>query len=142
MSISAWAEQAPTGGRWVKLKATTDAPVEGTVLSVEKRDRTDPQGNVVYKKGTQTPRTEFVFTLQTGESDGGEDDGIRKFSANESMASAIRAAEAASGSKLDIGGLLKVGVKADPVDSFSQATYVARYTPPAPAAAVADLDDF
>lgn len=142
MSIAAWAEQAPTGGRWIKLKTTTDVPVEGTVLAVEKRDKTDPQGNVVYKKGTQTPRIEYVFTLQTGENDGADDDGIRKFSANESMAAAIRAAETAAGAKLAEGGLLKVGVKADPVDQWSQATYVARYTPPAPAAAVADLDDF
>lgn len=142
MSISAWAEQVPSGGRWVKLKTTADPAVEGTILGVEKRDRTDPQGNVVHKKNTQIPRTEFVFTLQTGESDGAEDDGIRKFSANESMASAIRAAEAAAGAKLAEGGLLKVGVKVDPVDSWSQATYVARYTPPAPAAAVADLEDF
>lgn len=142
MTISAWAEQAPSGGRWVKLKATTDAPVEGTILAVELRDRTDPQGNVVYKKGTQTPRKEFVFTLQTGESDGQDDDGVRKFSANESMAGAIRQAENASGQKLEVGGLLKVGVKADPVDQWSQATYVARYTPPAPASPVADLDDF
>jgi len=142
MSIAAWAEQAPTGGRWVKLKTTTDVPVEGTILAVEKRDRTDPQGNVVHKKGTQTPRIEYVFTLQTGESDGAEDDGIRKFSANESMTSAIRAAEAAAGAKLAEGGLLKVGVKADPVDQWSQATYLARYTPPAAAAVVADLEDF
>jgi hypothetical protein len=141
MSIAAWTEQAPTGGRWVKLKFTTDEPVEGTILGVELRDRTDPQGNVVYKKGTQTARKEFVFTLQTGESDGAEDDGIRKFSANENMTSAIRAAEAAAGAKLAEGGLLKVGVKADPVDQWSQATYLARYTPPA-AAAVADLEDF
>lgn len=142
MSISAWAEQVPSGGRWVKLKATTDEPVEGTILGVEKRERTDPQGNVVYKRGTQTARVEYVFTLQTGESDGGEDDGIRKFSANESMVRAIQDAERDAGAKLDEGGLLKVGVKADPADAFSQATYVARYTPPAAAPKVADLHDF
>ena len=142
MSISAWAERPQTGGRGVKLRATTDAPVEGTILSVEKRDRTDPQGNVVYKKGTQTPRVEYVFTLQTGESDGAEDDGIRKVSANESMARAIATAERDSGQSIEVGGLLKVGVKADPADSYSQAEYVARYTPPAPPSPAADLDEF
>lgn len=141
MSISAWAERPKSGGQWVKLKATTDAPVEGTIVSVEKRDRTDPQGNVVFKKGTQTPRVEYVFTLQTGLSDGADDDGIRKLPANESMTRAIEEAERKAGVPMREGGTLKVGVKADPADQFSQAEYVAKYTPPS-LLETDDEDDF
>jgi hypothetical protein len=142
MTISEWAEQVPTGGRFVKLRLTGDTPVEGTILSVERRDRTDPQGNVVMKKGTSTPRTVWWFRLQTAERDGAEDDGVRILEANESMTRAVRDAEKASGSVLAVGGTIKVGVKADPADDFSQATYIARYTPPSALAAADDLADF
>lgn len=132
MSMDALNEAvASVGGSWVKLRNSDDPPIEGTIVSFEKRNRTDPQGDVVYKRGTQTPRIEWVFTLQTDLRDGDEDDGIRKLPCNESMQRAISEAIKASGRPAEEGGTLKVGVASDPEDSFSQAEYRAKYTPPA-----------
>lgn len=131
MSIDALNDDiARGGGSWVKLRTKEDPPVEGVILAAEKRDRTDPEGNVVYKRGTQTPRTEWVFTLQTEQRDGDEDDGVRKVPCNEGAQIAVREAVKAGGGTLAIGGTLKIGVKEDPEDSYKQATYIARYTPP------------
>lgn len=136
-------EVARMGGTWVKLRTTADAPVEGEILDFVERDRTDPEGNTVYKRGTQTPRVEWVFTLQTDQRDPGnaEDDGIRKVPCNESMQRAIKVAIRESGGSAAIGGTLKIGVKSDPESDYSQAEYQARYTPPAKAIAV-DVEDF
>lgn len=140
MSMDALNEAvASVGGSWVKLRNSDDPPIEGTIVSFEKRDRTDPNGDVVYKRGTQTPRTEWVFTLQTGIRDSDEDDGVRKLPCNESMQRAISEAIKASGRPAEEGGTLKVGVASDPEDSFSQAEYKARYTPPAIDTSVGDF---
>lgn len=128
------------GGRWVKLRTKADPPIEGVLLDALERDRTDPQGNVVYKRGTQTPRKEWVLTLETSLREDGEDDGIRKVPCNEGMQIAIKAALRESGQLLKVGGTLKIGVKEDPTDSFAQAKYQARWTAP-PIDFVAPADD-
>lgn len=126
---------AASGGKWVKLRTTDDTPIEGDIVDFAKRDRTDPEGSVVYKRGTQTPRVEWLFTLATDlrDPDDTDDDGLRKVPCNESMQSAITQAVRASGQPVAIGGRLKIGVKANPADDYKQADYIARYTPPAPA---------
>lgn len=131
---------ASVGGTWVKLREESDDPIEGVIVAFEKRNRTDLDGNVVYKKGTQTPRIEWLFTLQVDDDrrEGPEDDGLRKLPANESMQRAIADAIKKSGEQAREGGRLAVKVKADPRDKFSQADYAAKYTPPA---AALDLDE-
>lgn len=144
MSIDALNEAvASSGGTWVKLRTISDGVIAGKILDFEKRDRTDPDGNVVYKKGTQTPRTEWVFTLEVDQSerDGTEDDGVRKLPCNESMQRAISEAIKAAGKPAEVGGTLKVKVAADPEDTFSQADYKAEYSPPAKVIPV-DTDGF
>lgn len=139
MSIDALNEAvASSGGTWVKLRNTDDPAVEGTIVSFESRDKRNPDGDIVASRKTGKPRTEWVFTLQTADRDGEDDDGIRKLSCNESMQRAIRDAIKASGKQAEEGGTLKIGVKANPEDSYSQADYQARYTPPA---AKVDLPD-
>jgi hypothetical protein len=123
---------ASIGGKWVKLRDTADDPIEGVIVAFETRPRTDLDGNVVFKKGTQTPRTEWLFTLEVDDAqrEGPDDDGLRKLPANESMQRAISDAIKKSGEKAAEGGRLAVKVKADPADKFSQADYSAKYTPP------------
>ena len=125
-------EAATIGGEWVKLRNTDDPSVEGKLVDAFKRDRTDPDGNVVYKRGTDRPRVEWVFVLEQADGE------VLKVPANEGMQIAVRAA--LDGQPLTEGGTLKIGVKADPVDQFSQAEYQARWT--APAAVIADEDAF
>lgn len=121
---------ASVGGSWVKLQKVGDT-IEGEIVAFEKRNRTDPQGNVVMKRGTDTPRIEWLFTLKVDDLEGPDDDGLRKLPANESMQRAIATAIKEAGVQAEVGGRLKVGVKADPPDTYSQAEYQARYTAPA-----------
>ena len=122
---------ASVGGSWVKLQAKGDV-IEGEITAFEKRPRTDPQGNVVMKRGTDTPRIEWLFTLKVDadQLEGPDDDGLRKLPANESMQRAIASAIKEAGVQAEVGGRLKVGVKADRPDDFSQAEYQAKYTAP------------
>ena len=124
-------EAATAGGTWAKLRTTDDPPVEGVLRDAFKRDRTDPDGNVVYKRGTQTPRIEWVFVLEQPDGE------LVKLPANEGCQIAVR--KALDGQPLSEGGTLKVGVKENPADSFSQAEYQAKWTPPAPAT---EMEDF
>lgn len=114
---------AGIGGKWVKLHTKADGTVEGVVVNFEIRDRTDPDGNVVYKKGTTTPRKEWLFILDTGEEE------PVKLPLNESGQRAVAAALKEAGVQAKAGDTLKIAVKEDPADSFSQATYQARWTP-------------
>lgn len=130
MSLEALNEAvAAAGGTWAKLVSADDPPVEGRILEFEKRERRTPKGEVVLSKKTGKARIEWVFTLQTDERDGEDDDGIRKLSCNESMQRAIRDAIQASGKAAEEGGVLKVGFVGRE-DEYSQADYQARYTPP------------
>lgn len=123
------------GGKWVKLKNKGDR-VAGKLVSADRRERRDMSGNVVYKRGTQTPRLEIILTLQvTPESP--DDDGVRKVACNEAMQAALAAAKPAGG--FVPGGELVLGCVEDAPDTMSQARYAAKFT--APAASTAALDD-
>jgi len=130
-----------SGGKWVKLRTKEDGSFEGTLVAFESRPRTDMENNVVMKRGTDTPRTEWLLTLSVplAEREGPEDDGTRKMPCNEAMQSAISAAIKACGEPAKEGDTLKIAVSADPVDKMRQATYVARWTPGKP---IIDIDEF
>lgn len=129
---------AARGGRYLKLRSTDDPAVDGEILAFEERDRTDPDGNVVTSRKSGQARREWLFTISTDLREDGEDDGVRKFAANESAQRAIADAIKKSGQKAAIGGRLQVAVSQNPEDSYSQATYAAKYTPAAPAGVSAD----
>lgn len=126
------------GGRWLKLRTTDDPAVDGVLLDFEQRQKTF-EGEVVRSRKSGDPRIEWVFTFQTNARDDDDDDGIRKWSANESAQRAVAAAIKEAKVKAETGGRLKVKVKADPENDRSQAEYVARYEPPVK---TADADDF
>jgi len=123
-----------SGGKWVKLRTTEDPAFEGTLIAFETRPRTGMDGEIVMKRGTETPRIEWLLTVEVAADvrEGPEDDGLRKLPCNEAMQSAIGAAIKASGEEAKVGDTLKIGVSADPPTSMSQATYVARWTPGKP----------
>lgn len=127
---------ASIGGSWVKLRTTDDPPVEGKVLSFEIRDRTTPDGDVVYKKGTTTARKEWVFALEV---DGSEEP--VKLSLNESGQRAVGDALKEAGAQAKEGDVLKIAVKENPASSYEQATYQARWTSTAATLAVPAADD-
>jgi hypothetical protein len=130
-----------SGGKWVKLRTKEDGSFEGTLVAFESRPRTDMEGNVVMKRGTDTPRTEWLLTLSVplAEREGPEDDGTRKMPCNEAMQSAISQAIKACGEPAKEGDTLKIAVSADPADKMRQATYVARWTPGKP---IIDIAEF
>jgi hypothetical protein len=133
-------EIASRGGRWVKLRNKGDV-IEGEILDFVRRDRTDPEGNIVYKRGTTQPRTEWVFTLATDLREEDDDDGVRRVPCNESAQGAVSRAVKESGAAVVLGGRLKLGVAKDPEGDFSQPEFIARYTPPTAAAEI-DLEGF
>lgn len=120
-----------TGGKWVKLKAKGDK-VTGKLLAAEWRDRTNPSGEKVFAKSGKL-RRELILTLACTPEDG-EDDGIRKVPLNESGQRAVREA---GGREWVANGTVTIGVTKDPEDSYSQATYKAKYE--APAVGLVDL---
>lgn len=130
-----------SGGRWLKLTEVGDK-LKGALLDVEKRDKRDLDGNIVLGKKTGTPRTEWVLTIQTDDVDT-DDDGVRKFSANENAQRAIKEAIKRAGIKssdaLQNAQFALQLVSAAP-DKFSQAGYTAQIKAAEPAKKV-DLDD-
>lgn len=113
---------ATLGGNWAKLRTTADPAVEGRVLAFEKRPMTF-EGEPVLNRKTKEPRIEWVFTLQVA----GEPEPV-KLSLKESAQRAVADALRAAGAKPEVGDTLKIGVKSDPVDDRSQATYQAKWT--------------
>lgn len=130
--------ERPRGGQWVKLKAKGDT-FEGTLVSIEVRDRTDPEGNVVLSRKTQKPRRIYRVTVQIMP-DGPDDEGYRIFDGNESAQTAIQAAYKAVGTRELIGGNFKIQITAEAPSEYTQATYRAKFDPPAPSTTV-DLPD-
>lgn len=125
------------GGRWLKLFEKAHGVLEYVVLDAEVKDRTDTDGNVVLSKKTGKVRKVWVITFQTDlrDPEDPEDDGKRKFSANESCQFAITDAVKESGKPFATGGTLKLGVLKD-ASGTAQAEYQARWTPADPAASV------
>lgn len=132
---------ATRGGRWIKIRTTDDPKIDGEILEFEQRDKTDLDGNVVVGKKSGKPRIEWLFTLKVDEREDDDDDGIRKVPANESMQGAIAKAIKESGHQAEVGGRLQIAVAKNPEDDYSQADYVARYTPPALAVPTDDIFD-
>jgi hypothetical protein len=133
-------EAAGLGGNWVNLRTKAQGAIEGKVVSFEVRDRTW-EGSVVFKKGTTTPRKEWVFVLDCG------DEEPVNLSLNESGQRAVAAALRDAGVKAKEGDTLKIAVKTDPPTEREQAEYQARWTPCAntldvPAAEPDDGDPF
>lgn len=128
------------GGRWVKINSKADGVLEGNIIAFEKREKFF-EGKPVYRRGSIIPRYEWVFTLKVDGRDDEDDDGVRKFSANESCQRAIAAAIRESGQKAEEGGRLKIGVTEDPPSDRAQAVYRAKYTPPEPKPATLDADE-
>ena len=109
------------GGRWAKLTHTGDKLV-GTLLEADETERTDPDGDVVRSKKTGEPRKVWNLTLQTDERADSDDDGVRKFSANESCQGAIGKAVKEQGVRLGVGCTIKIGVTAENGE-FEQCDY-------------------
>ena len=106
----------------------------------EVRQRTDPEGNVVLGRKSGQPRKVYRVTFEVPQAkrEGDEDDGLRIWDANEAGQTAIREAYKAAGTKELIGGRFAAVVTADAPDSFSQATYKAKFEP---APKTVELDD-
>lgn len=128
------------GGKWTKLRHKTDPYIDGEILAVVQRGKTF-EGQPVLSRTSGQQRQEWLFTLQTTLRDDADDDGVRKFAANESAQRAIGEAVKASGQKLAIGGKLKLAVVADAPTDRDQPTFKAKYEPPA-ASAVSASDIF
>jgi hypothetical protein len=131
-----------TGRKWLKLETTGDK-ITGTLNDVEKRNKTDLDGNIVLGKKTGAPRTEWVLTLTIDERLDADDDGVRKLSCNESAQSAIKEAIKRAGIKdaaTLVGAQFAIQRVAEPESKFSQASYAAQLKPATPKPSV-DLDD-
>jgi hypothetical protein len=146
MEFSELARAASTSAaQWVKLRNKADGTIEGNVVEVEKRPRTDMDGNVVNVRGKDTPRIEWIVTLTVplAERENLDDQGTRKFSCNESMqraiSNAVDASQKASGELAKQGDTLKIAVSKDPETEFSQAEYIARWTASKP---IIDISEF
>lgn len=123
---------APRGGRWVKLRDTGDK-ITGTLLDVEMINRTTPDGEVVLGKKSGKPRRVARIRIQTDQTDGPDDDGIRIFDANEAAQSALADCVQRDG-QLAAGGTIAIAVTHPPRDAYSQATYAAKFKPGKPVA--------
>jgi hypothetical protein len=123
--------ERPVGGRWVKRDdfSTKGQRIDGTLRGIEVRPRTDPEGNVVVGRKSGQPRKIYrvTFEVPAGQRDGSEDDGLRIWDANEAGQTAIRTAYQHAGTKELIGGKFSARIVADAPDSFSQATYQAKF---------------
>lgn len=128
------------GGRWVKLRHTTDPPISGEILDFQQRPMSW-EGKPVLSQRTGQPRMEWVFILRTQLHEDDEDDGVRRLPANESMQRAIAQAIKDAGGNAEIGGRLQVAVVADAPSATDQADYKARYTAPEPAPKSVSADD-
>lgn len=126
MALSDFYDDAnrPRGGKWVKLAEVGDKIV-GTVIDIEIRDRRDLDGNVVLSRKTGKARKEYVVVLEVDETDGPDDDGIRKVSCNESAQTAIIDAFRKAGGGDIAGARFALQVTVAAADKFSQASYAA-----------------
>lgn len=124
---------ARVGGSWVKLENEGDM-LAGTILEIDtEKQRTDPEGNVIMSRKSGKPRIVFGLLVQTDERDpdNPDDDGKRRFDANESAQYAILDAFKAWRKENPSGGVegckfyLKVAEAKK--DTYSQHTYKAKF---------------
>lgn len=118
------------GGRWLKLNRVEHGVVEGDLVDFEIRPKTF-EGAPVLSRKTGEQRSEWVLTLRVDDAEDDEDDRLRKLSLNEAGQRALANAIKESKAKAETGGRVKIRVIEDPETSTQQATYQARYTPPA-----------
>lgn len=116
----------PRGGRWVKLRDAGDKIV-GELLDVEMINRTDPSGEIVLGKKSGKPRRVARIRIQI-DPESPDDDGVRIFDANESAQTALQECVRRDGA-LAAGGTIAIAVTESPKDSYSQATYAAKFKP-------------
>jgi hypothetical protein len=138
--------ERPRGGTWVTKDGGFSKKgdrIGGTLLSIEVRDRTDPAGDVVLgrKSGKARKIYRVMFEAPTAERTGPDDDGIRIWDANEAGQTAVRDAYKAAGTKELIGGQFSARIVADAPDSYSQATYQAKFEPAPKTVELPDTDD-
>lgn len=133
------------GGKWTKLADRGDTLV-GELVDIEVRDKRDMEGAVVLGKKSGKPRQEYIVTYRVAASErvDADDDGIRKFAANESAQRAIDEAYKAAGKGAELDGAkIAISLVEPAEDKFSQAGYTAQIKPAAKkvAAALSDLFD-
>lgn len=137
--------ERPRGGRWVRTEdfSSKGDRIGGTLRSIEVIDRRNPEGDIVVGRKSGKPRKVYrvVFEVPAEKRDGDEDDGLRNWDANEAGQTAIRDAYKAAGTKELIGGQFTARVVAEAPDKWSQATYQAKFEPPAPTVDLADNND-
>lgn len=114
------------GGRWIKLQNPGDV-VRGEIVDLDIRDRRDIDGNVVLSRKTNKPRKEYVLTFRIDEAEreGGDDDGLRKMSLNESGQTAFVTAYKAAGGGDIAGARFAIQMTQAAPDKMSQASYAA-----------------
>lgn len=122
---------ARIGGQWVKLESKGDKLV-GTVVEIDtEKPRTTPKGEVVLSKKSGKPRKVFGLIIQTDDRDGPDDDGRRKFDANESAQYAILDAFKAWRKDNPSGGVegcrFKLEIVEEKKDEYDQHTYRAKF---------------
>jgi hypothetical protein len=124
---------SPIGWKIVGKRAAENENKRSTrrfIVDFEERTKTY-EGEPVLSRKTGKPRIEWVFTLQTGESDGADDDGIRKVALDEWGREEFKAAVKRSGSRAEAGGTLVLAIvenRDKPTDSAQQHLR-AKYTP-------------
>jgi hypothetical protein len=123
------------GARSARFEKPGDT-CEGVIVSVQKTQQRDFATQALKTYDDGNPMWQFVFTLQTSDRDGGDDDGMRRVFARGDLLFKIRNAVRAEGygSKSVVGGTLKVqytGNEAAAVRGRSpKKLYRAKFTPP------------
>lgn len=127
-------DRPATGGTWVDLKEIGDK-VKGEFLSESERQKTF-EGQVVTKRGTNTPRIEHVLRLQATPANA-DDDGIRLVTADEAAWNAVLQArdelkgEAPGWTPSQAGSVVALQVTAkEPAGAGYQRTYAAKWWKP------------
>lgn len=132
-----------TAGKWVKLQNKGDR-LDGILVGFEKRERTDPEGNTVYVRGSNGTKARYIYRMvvEIPEElrEGPEDDGLRNFDANEVAQNAIKAAYKAAGTRDLIGGRFVIMLTEEAPNAMSWGKYKAKFEPPKPKPAPVDID--
>lgn len=131
------------GGRTAKFPEI-GTTYEGEILALAKREVRDMDTGAVETWNDGTTKYQIVVTIATDAREGADDDGARNVYCKGQLFTALRDAVKAAGSKLAVGGTLKVRYDSDGEASRkgfnAPKLYKVKYTP-APARSV-DLEDF
>jgi len=141
-------ESLNSGGKWAKL-ATKGDKIAGELVSIDKRQRRTPEGDIVVGKKSGEPRTEWVITVRVpaDQHEDADDDGLRKYGANEGAQRAVKEAIKRAGIKSAdelVGCQFALAVAKEAEGKFEQHDYVAQVKPGTPkpkADVIGDLFD-